>query len=188
MILCDQSIRERIKNGQIFIDPYTEEFLQPASYDLRMDKNFMIFDRTQHESIDVRRPVKNLMQQVTIVEDEPFILHPGTFALANTLEVVGVDNQHVGWLEGKSSLGRLGLVIHATAGFLDPGNKLRMTLELSNLGSLPIKLYYKMKIAQIAFGQLDQPCQRPYGSKELKSKYFGDMSVKASLMHENFHK
>lgn len=186
MILSDRSIKERLDVGKIYIDPYNADYLQPASYDLCIDKNFLVFDPTQQDCIDVRKPIDKVMRQIIIKEDEPFILHPGDFALANTYETVGVDNQHVGWLEGKSSLGRLGLIIHATAGFLDPGNKLRMTLELSNLGPLPIKLYYRMKIAQIAFGTLDSPCERPYGSKELGSKYFGDTRVKGSLMFQNF--
>ena len=186
MILCDRTIKQRIKEGKIFIDPYDPGSLQPASCDLRMDRKFLLFDTAQQDCIDVKKPTENLMREIEIADSEPFILHPGEFALANTYEIVGVDAQHVGWLEGKSSLGRLGLVIHATAGFLDPGNKLRMTLELSNLGKLPIKLYYKMKIAQIAFGQLDSPCERPYGSEGLGSKYFGDTSVKASQMHKNF--
>ncbi len=100
--------------------------------------------------------------------------------------MTGVNGRHVGWLMGKSSLGRLGLIIHATAGFLDPGNKLRMTLELTNVGSLPIKLYYRMRIAQIAFGEMDATCKRPYGTKELNSKYLGDKKVKESQMYKNF--
>lgn len=186
MILCDKTIKQRLAAGNISIEPYDEKLLQPASYDLRIDRKFLLFDTTQQECIDVKKPIENIMREVTIKDDEPFILHPGEFALANTYEIVGVDAGHVGWLEGKSSLGRIGLVIHATAGFLDPGNKLRMTLELSNLGRLPIKLYYKMKIAQIAFGQLDAPCEVPYGSPKLNSKYFGDTEVKASQMHKNF--
>jgi dCTP deaminase len=186
MILCDRTIKQKISEGKISIEPYEEKFLQPASYDLRIDRKFLLFDVAQQVCIDVKKPTANIMREVQITDDEPFILHPGDFALANTFEIVGVDREHVGWLEGKSSLGRLGLVIHATAGFLDPGNKLRMTLELSNLGRLPIKLYYKMKIAQIAFGQLDAPCEVPYGSPQLNSKYFGDTEVKASQMHKNF--
>jgi dCTP deaminase len=188
MILCDKTIKRKLASGNISIEPYDEKQLQPASYDLLMDKKFLLFDSTQQDCIDVKKPIENIMRQVIIGDNEAFILHPGEFALANTFEIVGVDAGHVGWLEGKSSLGRIGLVIHATAGFLDPGNKLRMTLELSNLGKLPIKLYYKMKIAQIAFGELDSPCEVPYGSPQLNSKYFGDTEVKASQMHKNFSK
>jgi len=186
MILCDRSIKRKISEGKIYIDPYDPNLVQPASVDLHLDKNFLIFDPTQHESIDVRKPADDIMKRIIIRDDESFILHPGHFALGNILEVVGVDNQHVGWLEGKSSLGRLGLIIHATAGFLDPGNKLRLTLELSNLGPLPIKLYYKMKIAQIAFGEMDDICERPYGTQGLNSKYYGDTEVKGSQMYRNF--
>jgi len=186
MILCDRTIKRKVAEGNIYIDPYDHQAVQPASVDLRLDKNFLIFDPTQHDCIDVRKPADDLMKRIIIRDDEPFILHPRHFALGNILEVVGVDHKHVGWLEGKSSLGRLGLIIHATAGFLDPGNKLRLTLELSNLGPLPIKLYYKMKIAQIAFGELDDVCERPYGSPELNSKYYGDTEVKGSQMYRNF--
>lgn len=187
MILADTTIHKRIKSGQISIEPFNLSFLQPATYDLRLDNEFLVFNQNQHECIDVKKCSDNITRRIKIDADEPFIIHPGQFVLANTFEVIGVDNKHVGWLEGKSSLGRIGLIIHATAGFLDPGNKLRMTLELSNLGSLPIKLYYKMKIAQMAFGELDTECKKPYGSKGLNSKYVGDMKVSASKIHENFN-
>ncbi|MFH1546991.1 MAG: dCTP deaminase [bacterium] len=186
MILCDTSIARKIKTGEITISPFRKSQLQPASYDLTLDNEFLLFDKNQEVCIDVRKPVKNNMKRIKIKKDEPFILHPGEFALANVYEITGVNDKHVGWLMGKSSLGRLGLIIHATAGFLDPGNKLRLTLELSNVGSLPIKLYYEMKIAQIAFGEMDDVCKRPYGSKELNSKYFGDKKVKESQMYRNF--
>ncbi|MHB0857758.1 MAG: dCTP deaminase [Anaerolineae bacterium] len=187
MILSDRSIRQRLQCGAIFIEPFDADSLQPASYDLRLDNAFLVFDAAQTDSIDVRRAVSDVMRRIHIAEDEAFVLHPGQFALANTREIVGVDDRHVGWLEGKSSLGRLGLVIHATAGFLDPGNRLRMTLELCNLGPLPIKLYPGTKIAQIAFGELDTACERPYGSEGLNSKYHGDLSVRESQMFRNDH-
>lgn len=187
MILSDKTIKERIKTGEIVIEPFSEEFLQPASYDLHLDNKVLVFDKEKYGLIDVKKKSDALMKEIEIGEDG-FIIHPGDFVLANIKEITGVDNRHVGRLEGKSSLGRLGLVIHVTAGFLDPGNKLRLTLEMVNLSGLPIKIYKDMKIAQLAFEELDQPCERPYGSKELKNKYFGDMKVQGSKMYENFEK
>ena len=187
MILSDKTIKERIKTGEIVIEPFSEEFLQPASYDLHLDNQVLIFDKEKYGLIDVKQPSDALMKRIEI-GDDGYIIHPGDFVLANVKEITGVDNRHVGRLEGKSSLGRLGLVIHVTAGFLDPGNKLRMTLEMVNLSGLPIKIYKDMKIAQLAFEELDCPCDRPYGSKELRSKYKGDMTVMGSKMFANFEK
>ena len=128
------------------------------------------------------------MRRVVIDDDKPFIIHPGEFALGVTFEEIGVGNDVVGRLEGKSSLGRLGIIIHATAGYLDPGNKLKLTLELSNIGSLPVKLYYKMPIAQMSFSPLSSACERPYGAKALGSKYFGAQEPQVSQMWRNFTK
>ena len=185
MILSDKTIKERIKTGEISIEPFKEEFLQPASYDLHLDDQVLIFDKEKYGLIDVKKTSEALMKKIPI-EDEGYLIHPGDFILANVKEITGVDTKHAGRLEGKSSLGRLGLVIHVTAGFLDPGNKLRLTLEMVNLSGLPIKIYKGMEIAQLAFEELDQPCEVPYGSKRLKSKYFGDMEVKGSEMYKNF--
>lgn len=186
MILADRTIKKYIKEGEIEIEPYHNSQLQPASYDLRLDKYFLKFDTTKHTEIDTKKSVEDMMTEYVVEEDSPFILHPKEFALANIYEVTGVSDKIVGRLEGKSSLARLGLLIHTTAGFLDPGNKLRLTLELFNAGNIPIKLYYKMKIAQIAFEELDQRCERPYGHKDLGSKYLGDERVQGSKMHLNF--
>jgi len=186
MILSDKTIKEKIKEGCIVIKPFSEEFLQPASYDLHLDKYFLVFNKENIPVIDVKKREDNLMREVVVDEKEGFIIHPGEFVLANVKEITGVDAKHVGRLEGKSSLGRIGLIIHATAGFLDPGNKLRMTLELANVSPLPIRIYPGMKIAQIAFESLDTECERPYGSKGLKSKYAGDLKVKGSQMWKNF--
>src|SRR5688572_13217102 len=144
MILSDNDIKQAMSDGRITLSPYDEKYLQPASYDLHLDRTFLVFDTLNHHIIDVKQPVDNLMRRVVIEDDGSFILHPGEFALGMTFEEIGVGADMVGRLEGKSSLGRLGIIIHATAGYLDPGNKLKMTLELSNLGSLPVKLYYKM--------------------------------------------
>ncbi len=186
MILSDVSIKEKMKNGEIIIDPFHDEFLQPASYDLHLDRYFLVFNKENVGVIDVKNRCDNLMREIDIGENGFFIIHPGELVLANVKEVIGVDDKHVGRLEGKSSLGRIGLIVHATAGFLDPGNKLRMTLELSNLSSLPIKVYEGMGISQIAFEELDRPCRRVYGDKALHSKYVGDSKVKESQMWKNF--
>lgn len=188
MILCDKSIKKKIKTGEIVIKPFKEEFLQPASYDLHLDNKILVFDTNGYGYIDVKEKSTNLMREIVVSEEDGFFIPPRGFVLANIKEVTGVDGKHVGRLEGKSSLARLGLIIHTTAGFLDPGNKLRLTLEMVNLSPLPIKIYPGMKIAQLAFEELDGECERPYGSKELKSKYFGDMSVSGSKMWKNFKK
>src|SRR3989339_1375740 len=135
MILSDHDIKIALENGQIKIDPYLSEALQPASYDLRLSNNFLIFDETNFTCIDVKKPVDGLMREVTILDGDAFILHPGQFALGVTMEKVGVNNELVWRLEGKSSLGRLGVLVHATAGFIDPGNYLKPTLELHNVGN-----------------------------------------------------
>ncbi len=188
MILSDKSIKKRVESGEISIEPFSEEFVQPASYDLHLDKYFLVFNKESIAVIDVKEKPEGLMREVIVSEEEGFILHPHEFVLANIKEITGVDDRHVGRLEGKSSLGRLGLIVHATAGFLDPGNKLRLTLELANVSPLPIKIYPGMKIAQIAFEELDSSCERPYGSKGLNSKYCGDEKVEGSKMWKNFSK
>ncbi|HNW33152.1 MAG TPA: dCTP deaminase [Candidatus Dojkabacteria bacterium] len=186
MILSDKSIKDSLKKGEIVIEPFSEEFLQPASYDLHLDRYFMIFKEGEGKVIDVKKNIDNLMEEIEIGMGEAFVLKPGQFALANVKEVTGVDSRHVGRLEGKSSLARIGLLIHATAGFLDPGNKLRLTLELVNTSPLPIKIYEGMKVAQLAFEELDSNCEKPYGSDKLNSKYTGDTKVKTSQMWRNF--
>jgi len=186
MILADKSIKEKIQSGEISIEPFSEEYIQPASYDLHLDRNILTFDTEKHSIIDVKEPVEDLMVKIEMDEKSGYVLKPGQFILANVVEITGVDSRHVGRLEGKSSLARMGLIIHATAGFLDPGNKLRLTLEIANLSPLPIRIYAGMKIAQLAFEQLDQHCERPYGSSGLNSKYKGDLTVQASKMWKNF--
>jgi len=185
MILSDKSIKEKINTGEIAISPFSEDSLQPASYDLHLDSNIMYFNTDGNNIIDVKKPVDDLMVK-TQISDSGFVIEPHQLVLANVIEITGVDSKHVGRLEGKSSLARIGLIIHATAGFLDPGNKLRLTLEMVNLSPLPIRIYAGMKIAQIAFEELDTPCEKPYGSKSLNSKYSGDLTVQASRMWENF--
>lgn len=185
MILSDKDILKCLESGEIKISPFDKKYLQPASIDLHLDKHFLVFDTQKHHVIDPKLPVDDMMREVTIDEDGAFILHPGEFALGLIFEKTGVSNRFAGRLEGKSSVGRLGVLIHVTAGFLDPGNSLQMTLELHNVSNLPIKLYYKMPIAQIAFEELSSECLKPY-SKEMGSKYVGDTKPRASQMWRNF--
>ncbi len=186
MILSDKTIKEKLKTGEIKIEPFSEEFLQPASYDLHLDSHFLVFNKEDHSLIDVKKPMDGMMKSVEVDEEKGYIIHPGEFVLANVKEMTGVGDEYVGRLEGKSSLGRIGLIVHVTAGFLDPGNCLRMTLEMVNLSPLPIKIYPGMKIGQIAFEKLSAKCERAYGSEGLKSKYYGDTTVKASQFFKNF--
>lgn len=188
MILSDRDILKELKSGEIVIKPFKKACVQPASYDVHLGNVFLIFNVNQNFVIDPKVPSKNLMKEIEIKGDEAFILHPGEFALGMLIEETGVSDKLVGRLEGKSSLGRLGLIIHTTAGFLDAGNCLRMTLELFNAGRIPIKLYHKMPIGQMAFEYLSSPCLRPYGSEGLNSKYKGDTKPVASKMHLNFGK
>jgi dCTP deaminase len=185
MILSDKDILETIKNGNITIDPFDEKNLQPASVDLHLDKHFLVFDTHKNHVIDPKKPMDDMMKEVVIDENQPFVLHPGEFALGLIFEKTGVSGKYVGRLEGKSSVGRMGVLIHITAGFLDPGNSLKMTLELHNAANMPILLYYKMPIAQIAFEELTSECLKPY-SAELGSKYVGNDKPIASQMWKNF--
>lgn len=188
MILSDRDIKKELRSKEITIKPFQAECLQPASYDVHLDRHFLVFNVNSNFVIDPRDISKDLMKKVSISKTEPFILHPGEFALGVLLEETGVSDKLVGRLEGKSSLGRLGLIIHTTAGFLDAGNSLKMTLELFNAGRIPLKLHYGMPIGQMAFEYLSSPCERPYGSKGLNSKYLGDTKPQASKMHLNFKK
>ncbi|MFB6226380.1 MAG: dCTP deaminase [Candidatus Paceibacteria bacterium] len=189
MILSDSDILQAKEKGDIVIDPFNENNLQPASYDLHLDKHFLVFDEIQHHVIDPKENLDDKMEEVEISEDDPFIIHPNEFALGMVKEVTGVSESIAGRLEGKSSVGRLGLLIHVTAGFLDPGNELKLTLELHNTAPMPIKLYYNMPIAQIAFERLSDSCNDPYSSDdEQEDKYYGDMKPKASQMFKNFDK
>lgn len=186
MVLSDKDIIKEIKKGEIIVKPFKKENVQPASVDLHLDKHFLVFNTIDNFVIDVREKAENLMTPKTLEKDKAFILQPKQFALGLIKEETGVSARLVGRLEGKSSLGRLGLIIHTTAGYLDPGNSLKMTLELFNAGPLPIKLYYNMKIAQMAFEYLSSACDRPYGSDGLNSKYYRDQMPRASQMHKNF--
>lgn len=188
MILSDRDIKKAISEGRIVIDPMFPNSLQPASVDVHLAAEFLIFKNSEHLCIDPKEPIDSMMEEVVINEEKQFILHPGEFALGMTYEVLGVADDMVGRLEGKSSLGRMGLIIHATAGYLDPGNRLKMTLELHNISNLPIKLYYKMPIAQISFTPLSGHAEHPYGKDSLNSKYYQAAKPQASQYYKNFTK
>lgn len=188
MILSDRDIKKAIADGRIVIDPLFPGSIQPASVDLHLGADFLIFNPEMHVCIDPALPIDDMMQNVHISEKKQFIIHPGQFALGMMYETTGVADNMVGRLEGKSSLGRIGLIIHATAGYLDPGNKLKMTLELHNISDLPIKLYYKMPIAQMSFTPLSSPADNPYGKTRLNSKYYGATKPQASQYYKNFSK
>ncbi len=187
MILSDRDIKLALGRGDITVEPFSENLIQPASIDLHLDRHFLVYDTNRNHVIDPKKPIDDMMTEIVIDDDQPFVLHPGEFALGMIYEKTGVSAGYVGRLEGKSSVGRMGLMIHVTAGFLDPGNSLKMTLELHNTASMPILLYYKMPIAQIAFEQLSSECERPYSTK-IGSKYCGDMKPVASQMWKNFVK
>jgi len=187
MIFSDRTMKEALKEGRISIDPYEESFVQPSSIDLRVDEVFRTFENHKYSVIDPKAPQEDLTTEVKATEEQPFILHPGEFVLGSTLEVVGLSNDVVARLEGKSSLGRLGLLIHSTAGFIDPGFEGHITLELSNVANLPIAIYPGMKIGQISFYQMTTPADNPYGSSELGSKYQGQRGPTPSRMHKDFN-
>lgn len=186
MILSDRTIREQIANGRIVIDPLDERDIQPSSVDLHIDRFFRVFRNHTMRVIDVKEDQEELTELVEINEEDSFILHPGEFVLGSTLERVALPNDLVGRLEGKSSLGRLGLLIHSTAGFIDAGWDGQLTLELSNVANLPITLYPGMKIGQISFLQMTTEAEHPYGSGEVGSKYQHQVGPRPSRYFENF--
>lgn len=188
MILSDRDIKKNIEEWKIIIDPMFPKCIQPASIDLHLWADFLIFKNSRHAYIDVAEPVEEMMSEVNIDDERQFILHPGEFALGMTYEIVWVPTNMVARLEWKSSIARLGIIVHTTAGFIDPGNKLKITLELFNMSNLPVKLYYKMPIAQIAFELLSSEADICYGKDWLNSKYYGDLKPKASQYYKNFLK
>lgn len=186
MILSDRDIRAAIEAGRIVIDPFTADAIQPSSVDLHLDCQFRVFRNSRYPFIDVRAEQPDLTELVAIDEEQPFILHPGEFVLGSTLERVALPDDLVARLEGKSSLGRLGLLIHSTAGYVDPGWDGNLTLELSNVANLPITLYYGMKIGQISFQRMSSPVEVAYGDARIGSKYRGQRDPTASLYHRDF--
>jgi dCTP deaminase len=185
-VLSDRDIRAAITSGEVRIDPYDPRDLQPSSVDLHLDRSFRVFRNNRYAYIDVRAPQPDLTELLRVEDDEPFILHPGEFVLGQTVEWVELPNDLVARLEGKSSLGRLGLLIHSTAGYVDPGWRGNLTLELSNVANLPIALYYAMRIGQISFFRMSSPVDRPYGSAGLGSEYQGQSEPTASAFHRDF--
>lgn len=186
MVLSDRTIKELIQAGRLRIEPFDALAIQPSSIDLRLDQRFRVFRSTRFSHIDPRQEQGDLTELLTVPDGETFVLQPGQFCLGNTWEEISLPEDLVGRLEGKSSLGRLGLVIHSTAGYVDPGFRGHLTLELSNAASLPILLYPRMKIGQLSFLQMTTPADRPYGSRPLGSKYQGQNEPTASRIHLDF--
>lgn len=184
MVLSDRTIREELNHGGIVIDPLNYADIQPASVDLHLDRHLLQF--RDFSLIDVRQDLGNLTEPVEIQDPFPYILQPSQFLLASTIEYVEIADDIVARLEGKSSLGRLGLLIHATAGYVDPGFKGNLTLEICNVGQYPITLYYGMKISQISFLRLSTVADRPYGSEKLGSKYQGQIGPTATRSNQDF--
>ncbi len=186
MILSDRDIRSALASGHIGIEPFDEADVQPSSVDLHVDRLFRTFHNHRYAVIDVKQEMEDLTELVEVTESEPFMLHPGEFVLGSTAEYVKLPHDLVARLEGKSSLGRLGLLIHSTAGYVDPGFEGHLTLELSNVANLPITLYPGMKIGQISFFRLTSPAENPYGSSAVGSKYQGQRGPTPSRYFDNF--
>jgi dCTP deaminase len=186
VILSDRSIRDALEDGSIVIDPLLEGAIQPSSVDLRVDRYFRVFRNDTTPYIDPKRPQEDLTELVEVDDDGAFILHPGEFVLGTTLERVALPDDTVARLEGKSSLGRLGLLIHSTAGFVDAGWDGHLTLELSNVANLPIAIYPGMRIGQISFLRMSSPAEAPYGSEVTRSKYQGQRGPTPSRYYQNF--
>ena len=179
-VLSDGTIRRLVAAGRVVIDPWEPALVQPASVDLRLGDSFRVFHNHRVTGIDLRDPPTNLTEEVVIADGDPFVIHPGEFALGRTQEHVEIPDDLVARIEGKSSLGRLGLIVHATAGFVDPGFKGTLTLEIANLTRVPIKLYTGLPIAQLSFMTLDAPAEHPYGSPALGSHYQGQTAATES--------
>ena len=188
MLLSDRDIRAEIDGGRVVLDPYDAEMVQPSSIDVRIDRYFRLFDNHKYPVIDPAVDQPELTRLVEVEPAEPFVLHPGEFVLASTYEVVTLPDDIAARLEGKSSLGRLGLLTHSTAGFIDPGFSGHVTLELSNVATLPIMLWPGMKVGQLCFFRLSSPAENPYGSAKYGSRYLGQRGPTASRSHLGFHR
>lgn len=188
MLLSDRDIKAEIDSGRVGLEPYDEAMVQPSSIDVRLDKYFRLFDNHKYPFIDPAEDQPDLTRLIEIERDEPFILHPGEFVLGSTFEVVTMPDDLAARLEGKSSLGRLGLLTHSTAGFVDPGFSGHVTLELSNVATLPIKLWPGMRVGQLCFIRLSSPTENPYGSAKYGSRYQGQRGPTASRSFQNFHR
>jgi len=188
VLISDRDIRTEIDRQRIVLDPYDEAMVQPSSVDVRIDRYFRLFDNHKYAHIDPAEDQPELTRLVEVDPDEPFILHPGEFVLGSTYETVTLADDIAARLEGKSSLGRLGLLTHSTAGFIDPGFSGHVTLELSNMATLPIKLWPGSKIGQLCFFRLTSPSEHPYGSGPYGNRYQGQRGPTASRSHQNFHR
>ena len=188
MLLSDKDIRTQIDAGRVVCEPYEPKMIQPSSIDVRLDKFFRVFENHKYEVIDPSKEQPELTREIEVGNDEHFILHPGEFVLASTYEVITLPDDIAGRLEGKSSLGRLGLLTHSTAGFIDPGFSGHITLELSNVANLPVKLFPGMKIGQLCLIKLSSAAEHPYGSAIYGSRYQGQRGPTASRSWLNFHK
>ena len=188
MLLSDRGIAAEIKAGRVQVEPFDQKMIQPSSVDVRLDRFFRVFENHRYEVIDPSIEQPDLTREVAVAPDDFFILHPGEFVLASTYEVITLPEDIAGRLEGKSSLGRLGLLTHSTAGFIDPGFSGHITLELSNVANLPVKLYPGMKIGQLCLIKLSSAAEHPYGSAVYGSRYQGQRGPTPSKSWLNFHK
>jgi dCTP deaminase len=188
VLLSDRDIRAEIASGRVVLDPFDVTMVQPSSVDVRMDKFFRVFENHRYPHIDPAIEQPDLTREVEPAEGEPFILHPGEFVLASTYEVITLPDDVAGRLEGKSSLGRLGLLTHSTAGWIDPGFSGHVTLELSNVATLPIKLWPGMKIGQLCLFRTSSPVEHPYGSSAYGSRYQDQRGPTPSRSWQNFHR
>ncbi|EQD87668.1 dCTP deaminase [Saccharopolyspora erythraea] len=186
MLLSDRDLRKELEDGRLELDPFDAAMIQPSSIDVRLDRYFRVFDNTKYTHIDPSQQQDELTSLREVPDDEPFVLHPGEFVLGSTFELVGLPDDLAGRLEGKSSLGRLGLLTHSTAGFIDPGFSGHITLELSNVANLPITLWPGMKIGQLCLFRLSSPADHPYGTKQAGSRYQGQRGPTPSRAYLNF--
>ncbi|MCL2454109.1 MAG: dCTP deaminase [Micrococcales bacterium] len=188
MLLSDRDIRAELDEARVVLEPFDPAMIQPSSVDVRLDKYFRLFDNHRYQVIDPSAEQPDLTHLLQVDGDEPFVLHPGEFVLASTFEQVTLPHDVAARLEGKSSLGRLGLLTHSTAGFVDPGFSGHVTLELSNVATLPILLWPGMKIGQLCFFRLSSPAEHPYGSTTRGSRYQGQRGPTASRSWQGFHR
>lgn len=188
MLLSDQDILAQIESGRVRLDPWDTAMVQPSSVDVRLDRFFRVFENHRYDCIDPAADQNELTREVEVDPDGSFVLHPGEFVLGSTWEYIQMPDDIAARLEGKSSLGRLGLLTHSTAGFIDPGFCGHVTLELSNMATLPLRLYPGMKIGQLCFFQLSSPAKSPYGSTQTGSHYQGQRGPTPSRSHINFHR
>jgi dCTP deaminase len=188
VLLSDRDLRKELESGRLGLDPFDQAMLQPSSIDVRLDRFFRVFNNTKYTHIDPSRQQDELTSLAEADGDQPFVLHPGEFVLGSTFEAVGLPDDLAGRLEGKSSLGRLGLLTHSTAGFIDPGFEGHITLEFSNVANLPIMLWPGMKIGQLCLFRLSSPAEHPYGSQAAGSRYQGQRGPTPSRAYLNFHR